>query len=413
MILAIDCGSTSFKFGLFNKNLQAMAVAAKKLSYQFLPGGGVELDADGIQNVIRRGLIDLDVRSRRIEAIAITSQAQTFTVVDPQGKSICPFISWQDGRAGDACRMLKNQLPDFHQHCSFGTLLPALQVCQIKRRPILRNQSISNLPGYIVRLWSDQSVIDHNLAAMSGLYSLKLRSWWPLALSACKLHVEQLPRVVPIGSIAAMTTSAAKRFGLPADIPIILAGNDQTAAAFDAQLHRHPAILVTLGTAQVAYVASTRLPASKPNLIRGPYPGGLFYRMAADSAGGNIVNWAQTILHNCTDDAAFFAAAARGRYDLVFDASLDSSNGSWTGIGFHHTSADLARSILFTLCRRMATMIRNLRIPLSSHKILVIGGGSRQPIWIKLLSEALGSDIETLNVSALCGAARMAGESVQ
>ena len=75
---------------------------------------------------------------------------------------------------------------------------------------------------------------------------------------------------------------------LPVGVPVVLAGNDQTAGAFGARLEDSNGVLLTLGTALVAYVCLEKLPAAKPGIARGPYPGGRGYRLTTSSHGAII-----------------------------------------------------------------------------------------------------------------------------
>ena len=301
MILAIDFGSTSFKTGLYDRKLRQLGGGSAPVRYRYASGGRVELDVSVAEAALRRAL---PKNLADIEAIAITSQAQTFTVLDRQGRPTRPFVSWQDGRAGAACARLKRKLPDFAAHCSFADLLPALQVCQLHNAPARRGELVVKLPAYFVRLWIGEAVLDDNLAAMSGLYSLKLRDWWPAVTGPA-----HLPRVIPVGSIAGVTRP--NKFGLPVGIPVVLAGNDQTAGAYAAQLEKTDAALLTLGTAQVVYACCRRMPPATSGLVRGPYPGGLSYRMAVDGCGANLTNWAETVLAGLLPGSKAFRLAAR------------------------------------------------------------------------------------------------------
>ena len=267
------------------------------------------------------------------------------------------------------------------------------------------------LPTYITRLWSGESVMDTNLAAMSGLYSLPLQGWWPDALRACGLNERQMPRLIPVGEIATLTTSAAKRFGLPAGVPIVLAGNDQTAGGYAARLETGKSLLITLGTAQAVYACCARMPRPRAGTIRGSYPDGKFYRMASDSCGGNVVNWAQTIIAGCDDDARFFreaAGAPQGCHGLAFDSALNTGNGRWQSLALHHTPADLARSVLESLSQRTADLVRRLGLTLQGRRLLVAGGGGRQPLWRQMVADALGAKLDVTEARPLLGAARMA-----
>ena len=133
---------------------------------------------------------------------------------------------------------------------------------------------------------------------------------------------------------------------------MVLAGNDQTAGAYGAALEeglqheRNGALLLTLGTAQVAYACTNELAQPNDSLVRGPYPHGLYYRLAADSCGGSIVNWAKTVLPGCGSDAEFFARVAEaqpGCQGLLFDADLPCGRGAWRNLALCHTAADMAR----------------------------------------------------------------------
>lgn len=334
-----------------------------------------------------------------------------------------PFISWQDNRAARVCEKLKqrSELRDFGRHSSFGSLVPPLQLCQLRQLRETQPGSLAAdnvvvcLPTYLVHRWCGSAVIDENLAAMSGLYSLALRAWWPAALRLCGLLSSQLPQVCPIGGVAGRTNVGAASFGLPRGIPVILAGNDQTAGACAAHLDENHGLLVTLGTAQAAYICTDRMPRPHANLFRGPFPGQKFYRMAADSCGGSVINWAKTVIAGCETDKDFFALAAKsspGCRGLAFAPNVDDSKGDWNNLGFHHTPADFARSVLECLTRRMSGLVRQLGVRLERMPVFVAGGGSENPLWVRMLSDTLGVKLKIAEGRPCVGAARMAWRSL-
>lgn len=437
LILAVDLGSTNFKAAVFDRDLAVLGVGSCPLEYRFAAGGCVELDAahvvDAFDAAVRRAIAEAGVSAEDISCMAVTSQAQTFTVVDGDGRPRIPFISWQDTRAGETCRSLAvmDELADFGSHAGFGELLDALQICQlahIRRKGaglIETGDSVLHLSTFLVRRLIGRSVIDRNLAAMSGLYSLLSDDWWGPALAACGIGVEQLAALTPIGSVAGQTLGGQTSSGcgcdlLPAGVRVVLAGNDQTAGAYGAALEegiesgRQGALLLTLGTAQVAYTCTNELARPHGVLVRGPYPGGLFYRLAADSCGGAIVNWAKTVLPGCSTDVEFFAQVERaqpGCRGLVFDADLPGGQGAWRNLALCHDPADMARSVIESLTRCMADMIGAMGLDLSQLNVLAAGGGSRSKVWVSILSETLGCRIETTEADPLRGAARMGREA--
>ncbi|MBI2441328.1 MAG: FGGY-family carbohydrate kinase [Lentisphaerae bacterium] len=415
MIMAIDLGSTSFKAAVFDRRLRQLRAGSRRLVYRFGAGGSVELAVAHALSALRGAVTDACAADYNLSAIALTSQAQTFTMVDDRGRSQMPFVSWQDSSAGAACAQLKGKLKHFGAHCSFGEILPGLQICQLRRRRPKARLMPLNLPSYVLRLWTGAAVTDENIAAMSGLYSLKKRGWWPEALRACGLRERQLPKIIPVGGIAALTTAAARRFGLPAGIPVILAGNDQTAGGYAAYLEQKKELLITLGTAQVAYAATSKLPRAAPGLVRGPYPGGLFYSMAADECGGNVVTWAQTVLAGCATEARFEALSAqspKGCRGMVFEPDVPLARGAWRNIAFRHGPGDLARAVLEALSRRMADLARRV-YPAGLPSIKVAGGGAQSRLWRSIIADALGVTVQRTTATPLAGAARMALETVR
>jgi len=427
VILSLDLGSTSFKAAVIDENLQVHGFCARELRHQFAPGGKVELPVAEATSAARKAIHEAislaGVRASNFQALAVTSQAQTFTIVDQERGPRIPFISWQDKRAVRTAEKLKKTMPDFSSQCSFGSFSPLLQLCQL--RHLKENQPrvmgaktlMMPLPTFFIYQWSGTFVTDENIAAMTGLYSLVSRTWWPRALKSCGLQAGQLPEVLPVGAVAGRTNSGGLEIGLPRGIPVVLAGNDQTAGAYAARLEESHGLLLTLGTAQAAYTYQERMPRSNPSLIRGPYPRHGHYQMAADDCGGNLINWAKSILAGCETDEKFFSLAAHsppGCRGLLFEGNnSDVPSASWTNIETCHTPADFARSVLECLTRRMLVIARRLSANLESTPVLLAGSGSQNPLWVEILAKTLGVRVKKTDGRPCVGAARMALWTIQ
>jgi xylulokinase len=425
VFLAIDLGSSAFKAAVFDAGLRRLALGRAALAYLRGPGGRVELEVEeaerALGRAIRAALAGSGRAARQLKAVAVTSQAQTFCILDRRGTPRTRFISWLDLRAARSCRKLKRlpALADFAGHSSFGELLPALQICQLRRirdeqpRLIRPGDAVADLPVCLLGRMTGAFRIDENLAAMSGLYSLKRRGWWPAALAACGLDARQLPAILPIGAADGRTAAGAGRFGLPAGIPVILAGNDQTAGAYGARVQEGNRVLLTLGTAHVAYACRRRMPPSRSGLIRGPYPGGRWYAMRVASPGGDVVDWARERL-GCgkAEDRLFklAAAAVPGCGGVTFHPGLPVGKSRWTGPARRRTPANLARAVLESLAGRLADAAKALLPSRARSEVLAAGGGSRQPLWVGMIAEKLGAPVRTADADPLLGAAMMARE---
>lgn len=421
MILAIDLGSTAFKAAVFDRSLLRIGSGAYTLRYSFGQAGKVELDPDHVTDAvciaIKQAVGGLSPKS--ITALSITSQAQTFTITDRSGSPLMPFSSWMDTRAAQSCRRLteKNVFPGFSRHCSFPRVLPALMLCQLihlrEANPGVFQEGcmIMPLPVFVASLFTNRAVCDTNLAAMSGLYSMPAGGWWKDALSCCGLTEDSLPLLVDAGSPGGSLINDFSGTGLSPGIPVVMAGNDQTAGAYGARVHEHKTALITLGTCQVAYKAPAGPPAADRESAAGPYPGDAWYSMAADACGGSLVNWAKEILSGCGTDELFFASAGKaeaGCRDLRFEPGPDGNSCAWHNLTTGHTAGEMARAILESLVSRMSDLIKSLYPDdLPSH-FLVAGGGSRSGLWTGMLQESLGRPLTMADADPLAGAARMA-----
>ncbi len=431
MVLALDLGSTAFKAAVFDDRLRRLGDGSAAVEYHYAAGGVIEMDAAMVAAAVRAAADDAlaaaGCAASGLAGLAVTSQAQTFLIADSAGRARTRFISWQDTRAAagrDALLGHPAFAAGFPAHCSFPALLKELQVCQLRllrdggAGPAADAERVVCLPEYVGWLASGKHVLDNNLAAMSGLYSRRQESWWDLALNLCGLRKEQLAEVVPVGCVGAVTSRAAQeQFGLPPGLPLVLAGNDQTAGAYGAQVRERAAILLTLGTAHVAYTCEPAAAGAgdAARWVVGPFPGGGTYRLAVEAAGGSVVNWARGILAGAGDDEHFFRLAAQappGANGLRFTPDLPDGAGGWDGLGLHHGPADLARSVLEALSARIVGLVQALGTDPRRTPVLAAGGGSRQPLWVAMVADALGRTVEPVQADPLAGAARMAHEAL-
>lgn len=421
-ILGIDLGSTFFKAEVFDTALRSVGRGAVPLLYASNVAGRVELSADGVESAFRgavsAALASAGCTGADLAALAVTSQAQTFTLMDPQDQPKFPFVSWRDVRAADDNPA--SALQDFGQHSSVGAFAPSLTVAQLAYLQkstadalVASNDRLAWLPTWFVYALTGHRVVDVNLAAMSGLYSLRNRDWWPDALACCGMTPSQLPELAALGALAGRTTAAAARYGLAPGIPVVLAGNDQTAGAYGAALHERDAILISLGTAQVAYACLPFLPGPEPSLMRGPYPGGRFYQLAADAFGAGTVDWARSVLPGCTGVKDFDAAAAAAPLDchgVRFIADGLAGTGRWTGLENPVvTVADQARAMLMTLVARVVAQLAHFSPAVRDRPLLLCGGGAASEPWREEFVRQLGREITRIgSAPPTLGAARMA-----
>lgn len=410
IVISLDCGTTNFKAALFDGTLQRLAETS--LPIRSLAQGieRVELDADELwkttQELIHHTCQRAGIKYSQVSHLAITSQAQTFILLDEKHRPLTPLISWLDRRATALLPQLSQALgQDFSKHSSFPKPLALLQVAKLfwlktySPDLLARARLVAPLPTWLSLQLGGEAVIDDNLIAMSGLYSLQEKAYWQDALDLCGIHVSQLPTVVKAGS----ATPGSER-------SIILAGNDQTCGAI-ANDCSSEVWISTLGTALVAYrLAGERKGPYHPSGCWGPFPKGGFYELATQDYGCAALDWAHHLLFPGTEIEAFFQAALQAdpplpQEELLFYPHLIGNSSAWIGSG---TQCQMARAVLEGIGFELRRLIFNeLGANSDLQKIVVIGGGSRNDFWLQMLADILGIVIQRGDGDSLAGAARL------
>ena len=420
-ILSIDWGSTHAKAAVFDTRLERLAESARPVRYAIRDAERAELDPEEVwestADLIRAACRDAALAPRRLGTIALTSQAQTFTVLDAAGEPVLPFLSWLDRRSRDDVAPLAEALgAGFHESCSYPGPRPALQLCKIRWLQRTRagligpDARVAPLTSFLALRLAGVLHVDRNLAAMTGLYSLRTGGWWPEALRLSGLREEQLPPLIDVGE-SVRVVKPCTELGLSPDLQILFAGNDQTAGAYGNRCH-DGGLVVTLGTALVSYRHAGSVPGPySPGGCWGPYPAGGFYELAGQDEGGAALDWARERLMPGRDIAAFLAAA-RSAHDSqlrntpLFYPSRMGTDEVWLGEEDRDARAlAVLEGISFALKR---LILDGLRVGLPVPSVCVSGGGSRSAFWLQLLADILNSPVRRAEGDALLGAAAMA-----
>lgn len=406
LVLAVDCGSTNLKAGLFDGALERLAEAAVPVvytcqgpeRYEFSP----ETFWDSAYGTMRE-LGDL----AGVTDLALSSQAQTFLFTDPAGKPLTPAVSWLDRTATAEAEEATVRLgSEFHRHCSFPAPLPQLQLCKVKRwvtrNPELAEARLVTLPGWLALRLGAENTTDDNLAAMGGLYSLSRRDWWPEALAFAGLRADQLPRLVRLGEAIPARPDIP---GFPPDLRVTFAGNDQTAGAYGNGVGEGT-VLATLGTALVAYrCVGDRPGACRPGVFRGPYPGNRHYELATRDEGCLALDRVR--------QERFSGLAVR-----EFDHLAAAYQPTPESLLFHPerqslpAAADPAELAYATL-EGIGFVLRELLedglgLARGRETVKLAGGGGKSPVWRQLIASILNGPTVRAEGDALLGAAALA-----
>ena len=245
---AIDQGTTSTRFIVFDKSGRIVSVAQKEHQQIYPKPGWVEHDPEEIwrrtREVIAEAMQRRDLGPSDLAAIGITNQRETTVVWDRRtGKPVCNAIVWQDTRVSDAVAEFSREGGQDRFRQKTGLPL-ATYFSGLKIRWILDNVAgvreqaesgeviFGNIDTYLV--WNLTGgpqggiyITDVSNASRTQLLDLKTLQWDQEILALFGIPVKMLPQI----------RSSSERYGvaqLPAikDVPIAGVLGDQQAALF-------------------------------------------------------------------------------------------------------------------------------------------------------------------------------------
>jgi xylulokinase len=416
MILSIDCGSTNHKAALFDRTLVRRADCSVPVTYLVRDEERVEFDAEQLWrdtlSLILECCLRAGISPESIQTIALTSQAQTFTVVDKSGHAVMPFLSWADKRARSEAAELTRVLGEgFHRQTSFPDPAAQLQVSKLawlrRHHPewLTLAHAVVSLPSFLAWRLAGLNGTDTNLAAMSGLYSCVNNEWWAPALAACGVQPGQMSEVVPVGH-AVEARRPCDEIKFAPKLKVVFAGNDQTAGAYANSCQSGGRIL-TLGTALVAYCYAGE--SSGPFCTTGcwgPYPGGGYYELATFDEGAAALDWSVEKLMPGAEREFMSMTRSSLPGACFFYPQRMYTDAAWSGCA---NLASRARATLEGICFRARQLLESgLKASAGDRPLTVIGGGSQSDFWLEILANVLNCAVGRGQGDILLGAAMMA-----
>jgi glycerol kinase len=446
---AIDQGTTSTRFIVFDGAGRVVCVAQKEHRQIFPKPGWVEHDPAEIWNrteeVIREAMEKRRLKPADLAAIGITNQRETTVVWDRKsGKPVANAIVWQDTRVGeDVAEFAKHGGPDRFRG---KTGLPlSTYFSGLKLRWILRNVKgvkeraadgellFGNIDTFLV--WhltggtkGGVHVTDVTNASRTQLMDLKTLDWDDELLEAFEIPRAMLPAIQSSSKIYGEATSRAIAGALVAGIL-----GDQQAALVGQTCFRPGEVKNTYGTGCFLLMnTGEKMVASNFGLLTTvAYKfGGEAARYALEGSiaiTGALVQWlrdnlgiikksadVETLAKSVEDNGGvYFVPAFSGLYAPYWKAN---ARGVIAGLTRYANKGHLARAVLeataFQSREVVEAMEKDSQISLESLR--VDGGMVANDLLMQFQSDILNRDVvrPVIQETTALGAAYAAGLAV-
>jgi xylulokinase len=370
-----------------------------------------------------------------VTAMAVAGQMHGVVLVDDRGAPLREAILWLDQRAAAEAATYR-ELP-----CEYTAVLgnrpspgmagPLLSWLVTHEPCTVRAAWWALQPKDWLRLrLTGQAATDPTDASGTLLFDLARNAWAGPLIEKLGLPREKLPPVRGCADVAGhLLPGPAADLGLPKGIPVAVGAADTAAALFAAGLGADEAML-NLGSggqwvvredgfrpADTTKAGTTK--AGTTNLYRAVGDG--YYRLAPVQNVGVTLDWVRNLL-GATWDELYDTASRPRRPDAPrFDPYLtperwkQGATGAWTGLTLAHEREDLMSSALDGVAGLLRQRLDDLRaVGHAPRRVVLGGGGTANPAWRALLTQALGLPLRDASTNWLTatGAARLAAEAL-
>ncbi len=425
LFLGIDCSTTACKAIAWDREGRAVAEGRAPIALSNPGPDAWEQDARSwweatvlATREVARALGDEG--ARRIRALTITHQRETFVLTDEQGEPLHPALVWMDARCRAEVAALSAQVGSARLHeisgkypCTTPSLYKLLHLRQ-RIAPHLGSRGVRMLDVHAFLAWRITGRLVTSVASAdpTGLVDMAARAWSEEILGWAGLSRAEVPELAEPGEqIGVVGNAAAEVLGIEAGIPVFAGAGDGQAAALGAGVVEPGAMYLNLGTAIVSGVISREYRTDRAfRTMMAATPGAFLFE--TDLKGGTFtLTWlARLVGADPEASSATLAALEREASSIVPGAEGlvlvpyfhgvmnpywdDAATGITIGLSGEHGPAHLYRAILegIALEQRLHTDgVERASGPVD--ELRVMGGGSRSALWCQILADVLDKPI--------------------
>lgn len=432
MYIGIDLGTSGVKAILLNEQGDVVASHTEKLTVSRPHPLWSEQDPEQWWSATDRAVKALGQQHslREVKALGIAGQMHGATLLDEQQKVLRPAILWNDGRCGEECVMLENQVPQ-SRAITGNLMMPGFTAPKLlwvqRHEPEIFNQIDKVLlPKDYLRLrMTGDFASDMSDAAGTMWLDVAKRDWSDVMLAACKLTRAHMPALYEGSEITGtLLPEVAKAWGMQ-EVAVVAGGGDNAAGAVGVGMMNAGQAMLSLGTSGVYFAVSDGF-LSKPESAVHSFCHALperWHLMSVMLSAASCLDWAAKLTGLASVPALIDAAQqadelAEPVWFLPYLSgertphNNPQAKGVFFGLTHQHGPAELAQAVLegvgFALADGMDVVHACGVQPAS---ITLIGGGARSEYWRQMLSDISGLQLDYRtggDVGPALGAARLA-----
>jgi sugar (pentulose or hexulose) kinase len=430
-ISGIDLSTTSVKVSVFSLTGKEIVTARKPIQLYSPEPDYYEQNASDWWTSSATALkeITTSIKPKKIKAVSISNQRETFVPLGKTFKSIRPAIIWLDERCKDIVDDFADKIGRDKIHRITGKPVDYAPVVyrlawMQKYEKNLFNKTYMICDVHTFLVWKLTGKFRTSAASADPLGLLDMRNicWSKDILSALNLNKTQLPGVYPPGTVLGkVTEEACKITGLSEDTLVVAGSGDGQAAGLGVNALIPDRAYLNLGTAVVCGVFGKNYITDMAfRTLNSCSENGYYYECSL-RAGTFAIDWfiknisgiepSPDIYKKFEKDAEKCMPGSRGLLFLPYICGAmnpywdKNARGAFIGLSSSHTKAEMYRAVLegiaFEILFELETVEDSIGIKVK--ELALIGGGTVSSMWCRIIADITGKDILILkNNEASC-----------
>jgi sugar (pentulose or hexulose) kinase len=416
--ITVDVGTTSVKLGAFDA-AGAVTVLASHPTPTVSDGWGTIYDTSALTAFVLDFVRALDPATRRaVGRIAVTGVGESGGLVRPDLSLASPMIVWHDHRGRDVLDTLREEdrqrfyaVAGLPVNANYGLSKVAWAVRAAKGDA--EGSQWLNVAEYLAAHLTGERWSEYSLASRTMALDLRTRRWSDELCHLVGLDTHWFPALRSATDGRPLLGHRAAELGLGDDVVVHVAGHDHMVGGVGADLQPGELLNSTGTTEGLLHLAGS--PRTDPSTARTQLANGIsctgvdYTLFASIPTGGSAFATLQSLLDAPAASlisriSEVFDGYTSGRFDFErmpvvlpqFRGSPPpTKRASARGVIVGLSSDTSADDLVFACFAGMALQFRDVLdlFDVRPASIKVIGPASRNPLWLQLKADLLGTPL--------------------
>ena len=423
LVVGVDCSTTAAKAVVWGPDGMAVSSARVPLELsQPRPGWGEQNAEDwwaAVSGSVRRAVSTVD--AARVGAICVAHQRESFVCLDVQGRPLRPAMLWLDGRAVD--EVDRYGTDDVHRITGKPPnptpgWYKLLWLAKHEPETIKRTRKVVDLHGFLVQRLTGQWRTSVASADPLGLVDMSTGDYNDALLAACGLSRSHMADLMQPGQpLGPLLRDVADDLGLARSTLLVAGAGDGQAAQLGTGITAPGTAFINLGSGIVSGTVSqtysygreyrTMFAATPGRYSLETFMGGGTFNLtwfverfsAVDPRALGLDVSAESILEMA---AAQLPPGADGLLVLPYWTGAltpywdHDARGVILGLTGIHGKSHVYRALLEGIAFEQRLLTEGAEAVLADpvERLVVLGGGSRSPVWCQIISDVLRRPVD-------------------